>query len=313
MRRLWPILVSVLALSTAATAAEPGMTFTTLGTNSGPIPNPARAQPANLIRSGDQLILVDVGDGAPEQLSKAGGRLEKVQTVIISHLHFDHTGSLFAVLGLRFQVGATTPLTIYGPPGTKKMVADLFAAMKPGMEVSSTIRGQSTDADRAITVVELTDGATFKVGDIAVTAVTNSHYVTLQPNPAGHEAFSFRFDAPGRSILYTGDTGPSAKVEALCKGVDLLVSEIMDPPESIARIRKNRPEVPDFAWGIVEGHFRKEHLSPEEVGLLAERCQAKALVLTHNAMGDDNLEPARQRIAGHYKGPITYAADLQTF
>ena len=103
----------------AAAPVQPGaMTFTTLGTNSGPIPNPERSEPANLLRFGDQVVLVDVGDGAPEQLVKAGVPLKAVTAVVISHLHFDHTGGLFAFLGLRYQAGIQGPLTIYGPPGT---------------------------------------------------------------------------------------------------------------------------------------------------------------------------------------------------
>lgn len=307
-------LLAALALATASPVlAAPALSWTTLGTNSGPIPNPERSQAANLLRFGDQVVLVDIGDGAPEQLAKAGVRVGQVQTVVISHLHFDHTGGLFALLGMRVQTGVTTPLAIYGPPGTRKTVETLFAAMGPGIEVSGTIRGPMTDADKAVTVIELADGQGFNIGPIAVKAVTNSHYVTLKPNTAGHTALSFRFEAGGRSVLYTGDTGPSDKVETLCKGADLLVSEIMDPVEAITRIRKTRPEVPEFAWKIVEEHFRLEHLSPEEAGLLADRCGAKALVLTHNSIERPHLPGARATIAARYKGPITFAEDLQVF
>ena len=43
-----------------------------------------------------------------------------------------------------------------------------------------------------------------------------------------YKSLSFRFDLPGRSIVYTGDTGPSAAVETLAKGADLLVSNFVE-------------------------------------------------------------------------------------
>lgn len=295
-----------------AGAAEPKLSFTTLGTNSGPIPNPQRSQPANLLRYGDQVILADIGDGAAEQLAKAGVRVGQVQAVVISHLHFDHTAGLFALMSLRYQANDGGVLTIYGPPGTKQTVDGLLTAMGPGGIVSSSIRGLDGKPSDKVKVVEIADGSVFDIGLVKVTATSNSHFVEMS-STGGSQALSFRFDAPGRSILYTGDTGPSPKVEALCKGADLLVSEIMDPDLALAKIAALRPDVPRAALQFVTAHFAKEHLSPKEVGLLAQRCGAKALVLTHNSLLDNELDGAKATIAGQYSGPITFAKDLDTF
>ena len=56
-----------------------------------------------------------------------------------------------------------------------------------------------------------------------MTAASNSHY-TFSPGSAEVAKFvslSFRFDAPDRSIVYTGDTGPSENVERLARNADL--------------------------------------------------------------------------------------------
>ncbi|WP_068876584.1 MULTISPECIES: MBL fold metallo-hydrolase [unclassified Phenylobacterium] len=310
------VLLAAAALGGPAARAAPApatLTFTTLGTNSGPIPRKDRSEPANLVRHGDQYLLADVGDGAAEQLAKAGVGIDQIQTVLISHLHFDHTGGLFAFLSLRFQTSGATPVTIYGPPGTRETVAHLFAAMGPGGHAIQTMR-LAGGPDANIKIVEIGDGATFSAGEVRVTATENSHYVTLkspaEPRPI---SLSFRFDAPGRSILYTGDTGPSAKVEQLCKGVDLLVSEMMDPALAIARIKVTRPGGPPAIYDLVEDHFRREHLSPAEVGKLATACGAKTVVATHNSLERDELAGARKAIAAEFKGRVVLAEDLQTF
>jgi len=304
---------AALGSSAAAAPAPATMTFTTLGTNSGPIPREDRSEPANLLRYRDQLILVDVGDGAAEQLAKAGVGIDQVQTVLISHLHFDHTGGLFAFLSLRYQTSGPNPVTIYGPPGTGATVTRLFAAMEPGGHAIQTMR-MAGGPDAGVKVIEIQDGATFNAGEVKITATENSHYVTLKPGADPRPvSLSFRFDTPARSILYTGDTGPSPKVEQACKGVDLLVSEMMDPALAIARIKVNRPGGPPAIYDLVEDHFRREHLSPTEVGKLATACGAATVVATHNSLERDELDGARKAIAAEFKGKVVLAEDLRTF
>lgn len=298
-----------------AGAAAPALTFTTLGTNSGPIPRADRSEPANLVRYGDQAILTDVGDGASEQLAKAGLRLGQVQTVLISHLHFDHTGGLFGFLSLRFQSRQNAPLKIYGPPGTEALVKQLFLAMAPG-EVASRTMGPSLYGapDAGVTVTELRDGDAFAVGEVKIRAVENTHYQTLgPPSPDRPVSLSYRFDAPGRAIVYTGDTGPSEAVATLCQGADLLVSEIMDPALAVAKIMQAYPTAPPAAAKAVETHFRQEHMHPTEVGKLAAACGVRSLVATHNALERDELAGARREIAAEFKGKVILAEDLQTF
>ena len=290
-----------------------GTTWTTLGTNSGPIPKATRSEPANLLRSGGQTILVDVGDGAAEQLAKAGVPIGAVQTLFISHHHFDHTGGLFALLGMRYQILTPGVLAIYGPPGTKELVDGLIAAMKP-MAKNVSVRARQSP-EEAVRVVEIGDGSKVMVGAVAVMAASNSHY-TISPGSAEAAKFvslSFRFDAPDRSIVYTGDTGPSENVERLARGADLLVSEIMDPGAALASLKAARPDLPPSVLTQIEQHFRTEHLAPDEVGKLAERSGVKALVLTHNPIDSSGIACATKAIMTHYKGPITFAADLDKF
>ncbi|MBN8814318.1 MAG: MBL fold metallo-hydrolase [Sphingomonas sp.] len=304
-----------LALAGVSAQTLPSASFTTLGTNSGPIPNPRRGEPANLLRADGQTILIDAGDGAAWQLGKSGVELGKINTIFISHLHFDHTGGLFAVLGQRFQTLNSTPITIYGPRGTKAVVAGLVTALTASVEGAMNMRARMPGAPGDnIKVVELDDGASFALGQIRVTAASNSHFSATPGSEATKRAtLSFRFDTPGRSIVYTGDTGPSAAVEKLAKNADLLVSEIMDPDEAIARRRKQTPDRPEAVWKMISEHFYKEHLSPTEVGLLASRANVKMLVLTHNALPPEIIDRARTQIQANFKGPIQFAEDLNSF
>jgi ribonuclease BN (tRNA processing enzyme) len=312
-------LVSLLTLplpACGAPAAPPHSVWTTLGTMSGPIADPHRSQPANLLRDGDQTILIDAGDGAAEQLAKANVSLDDVQTIIISHVHFDHTGGLFAILGMRYQTLSPGVLTIYGPRGTRELVGGLIAAMRPMTEMSTAAHARgAVDPSDNVKVIEVTDGSKFTIGPVTVRAAVNTHYSFAPGTPEAqkYQSLSFRFDMPDRSIVYTGDTGPSANVEKLAHDASLLVSEIIDPDAAIAALKKVRPNIPFYAVPFIEHHMRYEHLTADEVGLMAQRSGVRALVLTHDAMDADDIAKSKPVIAAHFKGPIAFAHDLENF
>ncbi|WP_293406393.1 MBL fold metallo-hydrolase [Phenylobacterium sp.] len=290
--------------------------FIVLGTNAGPVPNPARAEPANVLRYGPDALLIDAGDGAAWQLAKAGVGLGEIRTVFISHLHFDHTGGLFAFLSQRYQGLNAGEVTIYGPPGIGRTVDGLLAAMGPMTEPGTNVRARHPKAPQdMVRVVEIADGRQVSIGAIKVTAATNSHY-SLGGDATENKStssFAFRFDLPDRSIVYTGDTGPSPRVAALAKDVDLLVAEVMDPVAAIDEARRRRPDIPASALKLVEQHFRLQHLAPQEVGRLAQEARAKSLVLTHSSIVQDQEPAARQAISAEYAGKVTFAVDLQVF
>ncbi len=316
---LFTALVAGASTPTLARAAPAGplAVWVTLGTNSGPILNPRRSEPSNLLRIGDQNILVDVGSGAVEQLNKIKCSLADVQTVIISHLHFDHTSGLFALLSLRYQSATPGVLVIYGPPGTRATVNALTDAMLPAMESLGAMHPTSGSSPaNTVRVIEIADGAKFTVGKVRVSAAVNTHYSfpTGSPAAARNLSFAYRFDTPGRSIAYTGDTGPSTSVERLAKGADLLVSEIGVDPEVAAKfLRIQKPDLPPAARAALEDHFRKEHLSPVNAGLMAQHAGVKAVVFTHDPVPAQMTESVRREVAQNYSGPITFANDLDEF
>ncbi len=290
--------------------------FVTLGTGGGPIPDPQRAQPANLLVDGDETVLIDVGDGAADQLGKAGIRLAEVDALIISHHHFDHTGGLFALLGRRYQTLAPRPLAIFGPPGTKRIVDGLIAAMQPAADVGAGIPGRRRQAPENVAVVsEIADGARFSIGPIKVSAVSNSHYsfAAGTPEASRSQSLSFRFDLADRSIAYTGDTGPSPAVEQLARSADLLVSEVIEPEAAMATLKQTNPHIPEFVLTGLSHHFVAQHLTAEEVGKLAKRAGVRKLVLTHNALQGADEDDTRKRIGASYNGEVAIARDLDRF
>lgn len=307
----------------AAPATASGQTpvrFVTLGTNGGPITFPDRSEPANALVRGKDVVLVDAGDGVAEQLIKAGIRLPQVKAVFISHLHFDHTAGLQGVLGLRYQTDTNSKLKIFGPPGTKALVDGLIASMAPAAAAGYGDKNAIPVAPAStVEVIEMGDKASVNLDDVRVTARQNTHYSF----PVGSDmdkrfkSLSFRFDYPGRSIVYTGDTGPSPAVEELAKGADLLVSEMIDVDRTVGAVKQNHAA--GGGGGDMNGviwHLKTHHLTPEAVGQLAGKAGVKSLVITHfvapGAKAADEMR-YEQEIGANYRGPVIIARDLDEF
>ena len=320
------IALSIAALALAAASATQGQAPTTpvgrwitLGTEGGPVPSATRSQPANVLLTADGAYIIDAGDGVSEQLAKAGVSLRQVKAVVLSHLHFDHTAGLFGILALRWQTSIASPLTVYGPPGTRQLVDGILASMGPAVEAGYAYPGEAKRPfEPGITVIEIRDGAKFDLGATHVTAAKNTHY-TFAPGSAEDrkfESLSLRFDTPTRSIVYTGDTGMSPAVEKLARGADLLVSEMIDFEGTVGEIRRTSPGMPPAAFSGIETHLRDHHLTPAQVGELARAAGVRAVVVTHlaapNSDGAGTVEYLRQ-IARAYAGPVVIARDLEAF
>lgn len=307
-------------LATAAVAANPPRTtFVTLGTMGGPVPDGHRSQPANAIVHDGKTYLVDTGDGTVEQMARAGLPLPGVRAIFLSHLHVDHIGGLAAIIGLRNQTEARDVLTIYGPPGTRALVAGLVAGLQPSAKAGYGIPGKSwTPPENTVSVIEMRDGEAIRVDDMTVTAAQNTHY-DFAPGSVedrNYKSFTLRFDLPERSIAYTGDTGPSAAVERLASGADLLVSEMIDMDATLDRVARTNPNMPAAVKATMVQHLTTHHLTPEEVGALAARAKVKAVAVTHIAGGAPDAARTRAyaaAIAKSFTGPVTIANDLDRF
>ncbi len=296
----------------------PPSSFTTLGTGGGPMQNPLASQPAHLVMNGARPVLVDCGEGAMGQLRKVGVDFRDVGEVFLTHHHFDHIGSLFACLGLNMMTMRRAPLTIWGPPGTKPILDSLIAACDVPQAIGFGVKGQTLPHPRDfLRVEEITGGARIDLGEMVVTACENTHYrAESEAGQPGPVSLSLRFDLPGRSLFFTGDTGPCRAVEDLAQGVDLLVSEMMDLDMTMERVRASNPHMPDEAIARIRTHLSAHHLSPGQVGDLASRAGAAHVVATHFAPGcatPDTADAYAARIAARFAGRVSIGRDLQSY
>ena len=250
----------------------------------------------------------------------AGLPLGKVKAVFLSHLHFDHVGGLGPLLVDRWVTMARAPLPVIGPPGTVQMVAGLVAAARRtelaplGLPQDPPLSATVKSSDLAATMNDPT--LIYADEAIKVFAVTNAHYNVALGNPgAAERSYSYRIVAGGRTIVFTGDTGASASLEKLAKGADLLVSEVMDRAAIESALRKMPGLTPAAVTGLLH-HMDQDHLTPTQVGQIAQRAGVARVVLTHLVPGLDSETGTDGYLTGlksSFHGPVSVASDLDRF
>ena len=97
--------------------------MTILGSSSA-LPTSERFPTAQLLNANERFFLLDCGEGTQMQLRKFRIRLGKINHILISHLHGDHTFGLFGLLSSFSLLGRDEPLHIYGPDLLEEMLLD---------------------------------------------------------------------------------------------------------------------------------------------------------------------------------------------
>jgi ribonuclease BN (tRNA processing enzyme) len=177
---------------------------TLLGTGVG-IPQPGRSQSALLIENGLPLLF-DCGAGTLLRLTDAGISMQDLDTVVLTHLHLDHSADILALANARYLM-QLPGLEVYGPTGTAQWLQALQSAY-PYLEKME------------VHVHELSPMDAISLKGCDIFAEEARHSVT---------ALAYRVDSEDKVVVYSGDTEPSTRVAALAEGADLLIHECSFP------------------------------------------------------------------------------------
>ncbi|MEO8619755.1 MAG: MBL fold metallo-hydrolase [bacterium] len=247
-----------------------------LGTAGGPRPRTSRSAPSQVIVVNGAAYVIDCGDGVARQLVAAGVQLRTLRHVLLTHHHSDHNADYGNLLLIAWTGGLQTRVDTWGPPPLSRMT-DLF------FEMSATDIDARTGDEGRVSLRPLVHahdvaagGLVFEDDNVKVTAAVVQH-------PPLAVALAYRFDAPDRSIVVSGDTKYSDNLIALARGADILVHEALFP-SAVDRLVANVPNAPDLKRSILS-----HHTTAEEAGRVAQAAQVKTLVLSHLIPAEDPL------------------------
>jgi ribonuclease BN (tRNA processing enzyme) len=204
----------------------------------GTFPRADSACSAYLVEHDGFTVLLDMGNGSLGALQLYAGLLVP-DAVFLSHLHADHCVDLVAYsYARRFHPEQPGPISVHGPHGTRERLTAIGGGGRTAFD-------------------DVYDFATTRRGKTAM----GPFEVTLAPAAHPVETYSIRLEAAGRTVVYSGDTGPSAALVANAKEADLLLCEA--------------------TWDDQGDHPPDLHLTASQAGEHAQRGGVHRLWLVH--------------------------------
>ena len=156
-------------------------------------------------------FLIDCGASSLPALKKLGIARDGIDLILITHFHGDHFGGLpFLLLDAQFT-RRSRPLTIAGPQGLKRKLADLMEAL---FENSS-----KTQQRFALEIIELEPQQTHAFGPVSVTPYPVVH------GESGGPFLAYRIEAEGRTLAYSADTEWTDTLIPAARNADLFICE----------------------------------------------------------------------------------------
>ncbi|MFQ3573110.1 MAG: 3',5'-cyclic-nucleotide phosphodiesterase [Thermodesulfovibrionales bacterium] len=200
----------------------------------------------------DEIIALDAGSITSALTEK---QQRKIKGILVTHAHLDHISAIpfladnliISRPDLRFEVFSLRPI---------------IKAMKDNL-LNSTIWPDFTDIphpkDGIIKLVELRESEETTIYDYKITPIAVNHTVPA----VGYLVV----DKDGKSLFYTGDTGPTSKTWKRLgdRCLDALIIEVSFPNK-----------MKELA--LITGHLTAELMSAE---LKSIKCMPKRVFITH--------------------------------
>ena len=282
-----------------------------------PHPRDRRGGSAILITVDGHHYLFDCGAGATRQMIRANVDPTTVDTVFLSHLHYDHIVDFPYFLLTTWICDRENAPVVVGPAGTRDFVDHLFTGGAFAKDIEARVQYPRRRGNTHVLrpdVRQCEPGIVFEDERVRVSACHVEH-IPREISPC----FGLRLDTrDGKSVAFSGDTAPCERFVALARDVDLMIHECTFPESAI----EYRKTVKVGTWA---------HTSPKELGKLAAAARAKRLAATHfgsydttnpvvrkimsvhmpaDIIGPERLDEVAADIAAGYKGELRLAHDL---
>lgn len=207
----------------------------------GSYPNRESAASCYLVEHDGFGLLLDLGSGSFGQLAKYRD-VRSVDAVALSHFHLDHCADVSGLyVSRRYDPAGPHPaIPVLGPPGVDVRMNQMYG-----------LDGVSESMSSSLTFIEYPDDPV-QLGPFHLSVAPVKHCV---------QSYAIKIVADGKSLVYSGDTGPCDNLTSLAGGADVALFEASNI---------DRPDNPPNL-----------HMSGVQAAETAVQARVGQLVLTH--------------------------------
>jgi ribonuclease BN (tRNA processing enzyme) len=220
-----------------------------------------------LVETPDLCFAIDFGASSLIALKALGIPHNKIDVILLTHLHGDHCGGVSGLL-MDGMLGAKrqTPLTIAGPKGTTAHLPKVQEALYPGSQVMTP--------KFTVETIDMEVMIPHEIKGVKITTYPAIH--TKATNPT-----SMRVEVADKVIAYTGDSAWTEHIPELARGADLFISECYFFAKSVP-FHMNYPDLVEHRGEIDAKRIVLTHMGPEMLASqdeVPEQCAHDGLVI----------------------------------
>jgi ribonuclease BN (tRNA processing enzyme) len=230
---------------------------------------------------------------AAHRLGIDGLDVKRLTRAFVTHLHSDHTVGYADLILTPWVLERAVPLQVYGPHGIREMTEQILAAYQE--DIRERLEGLEPANDRGCRVeaYEIKPGLVYRDERVSVDAFPVEH--------GSWQALAFKVTTPGRTIVISGDTAPSATLLEQARGCDVLIHEVY----SVAGLQTRPPD-----W---QRYHASAHTSSHQVSEIASQIRPGLLILYHQLFWGVSEEALLKEVTSHYDGPVVSGRDLDVY
>ena len=248
-----------------------------------------------------EVFIFDAGAGTNAAFNHMRIPYHKANKFFITHYHIDHIGDLIVYYDFGQSNGRLEPMNVYGPTGELPELG--INALVENMLRMATWHDRSKLGNldpRGFEVVP----HEFAFAQKQVVYDEDGATVTAFPVPHGLDgAVGYRLDWNGLSMVFAGDCEPSTLTVENSQGLDVLIHEIFNAPETyVEKMGWTEQMAKIVAW--------TKHTSPQAAAKVFEATRPRLAVGFHSMIAPGTPQPILDGIRTGYDGDVLVSQDF---
>ena len=240
-------------------------------------------------------LLINAASGASARFDEAGAKFEDLDAILLSQLSVHHAVDFPAFIdGSRFH-SRTRSLPVLGPEGGSAIGLSTFVERLIGPNgaypeladfLTVKSRGGYRLSVRGVPATGRRRWAQFGTEELQLAAIPVHH--------GNVPTLAWRVETQGLSAVFAGDFSNRKNVMAeFAADADALVVSHAEPEHA-------------------RGEARDRHVTPSQIGRIADQAAARMLILGHRMNRTRGRESqSREAIEANYAGALIFADDLE--